>query len=109
MMYIVVVEGSNCLVLAPDVADSDGVRRTERLGFFTTRCVEAANDSEAADLAVESAVEELTRNNYLQNPESDPPAFRIESLRRKRLLERSPLNRGFTFYPEKDLPVRHGG
>ncbi|MBC5766497.1 hypothetical protein [Ramlibacter albus] len=101
MMYIVTIEGRNCMVPVLTQLEVLQIEPAERLGFITTRCVKALDERHAGFLAAALVTDELARTKYLRNPDSTPPVFRIDSLRQMQPGDDPVVNRGFTFFPER--------
>ena len=89
-IYYVIVWGRNCLL------EYDG--RVQRLGFFATRSLVAANAATAAKTAIDSVRSEF--EGCLLNPPDAPPVFAIEEIAEADEL-RGP-NKGATGYPDDD-------
>jgi hypothetical protein len=93
--YKVLVHGQNVLVALEG--------EPQKVGFFTTRIVEA-NDPEEAELyafnliAADDKLRDLTRNSA-----DDPPTFSIEDLQEVGIGFDYPKNIGFSFYVESPL------
>lgn len=78
-------------------------RPTERLGFFTTRCVEAVNADAAGELALKLVADELRERKIIQNPASNPPTLTIAEVRNLAPSELTPSTKGFSFFPEEKM------
>ena len=84
--------------------ESEGA--VKRFGFYTTRVVEAANETEAERLAVESLRQHERLRGRVLNDRSDPPLLFAEEI-----VERPPLDAaenpapGVAFY--EDRPIAH--
>ncbi len=89
--YSVLVEGENLLI------DVQGV---QRVGFFTTRYVKAANEKGASQRAVDLAREELRSTGSLLNERGDEPIFSVnEIVQIETFSGVDAPGKGFTFYP----------
>ena len=73
----------------------------QRLGFYTTRFVEARN-SEAAEATAVQVVREDPKLQRTLNDRSDPPMIFAEEV--SEVVERDPEypNTGYTFFPEEN-------
>lgn len=91
--FKVLVEGHNLHLF------SENHNVIEVLGFYTTRCVEARDESEAGRLAMVSVVEEL-QTLGTRNSATDQPSMRVVELEEVRSFSGLP-RRGFTFFPEE--------
>ncbi|CAN7737048.1 hypothetical protein [Duganella sp. LjRoot269] len=93
--YRVLLEGRNLLM------EMQGL---ERLGYFTTRYVEAADSEEAAEHAMDLVRKELISTGALLNALDDPPIVEVSEISRIESFNgiRVP-GKGFTFFPE-DAP-----
>ena len=99
--FLVVIKGRNCLMARAE----RGIRRligprTERLGFFATRYIEADNDTQAAIAAIDLIREELVATGSLKNLASDPPEFNIAEARQTAADLQHVAGAGFTFFKE---------
>jgi hypothetical protein len=95
--YRVFLNGQNFLLSV------DGERG--KYGFYTTRCVEAADASSAASEAVERLRLERSLGELGLNAPDDPPRLaveRVEELETFKGVEN--LAPGLTFYPEESGP-----
>lgn len=73
-----------------------------RMGFFTTRWVEAKNAQDAETFAVEHVKAELAKLNVLCNLPNDPPVISIEQIREVSSFGDSIVpGKGFTFYEDE--------
>ncbi|NVD73359.1 hypothetical protein HUX88_22880 [Duganella sp. BJB1802] len=91
--YRVLVEGTNLLM------EMQGI---ERLGYFTTRYVEAMDPDEASEYALDLVRNELNSTGALLNNVNDPPVAivsEIEQIGSFRGIDVPGM--GFTFFPEK--------
>jgi hypothetical protein len=74
-------------------------REQEKLGFFTTRWVEASNQQEAERLAIDFVNEELASLSAVGNPKDDPPKLVVEKIRKVDSFGDVPVpGKGFSFY-----------
>lgn len=91
--YLIRLEAENVLVL------EDGVRR--RLGFITTRFVEAATEAAARDSAMRLVRDEYSR--AVLNSEEAPYTLRVvETAELETFRDRPVPGRGATWFPEED-------
>ena len=92
--YSVILNGRNFWLTIDD--------EPRRMGFFTTRFVEAA-DPEAAEVA---AVELLRQDDRLAgqilNDPSDPPTIHLHKIRQLDTEAELRTQQGFTYYAEND-------
>lgn len=73
----------------------------ERMGFFTTRRVEAKSLHEAKKIAVELVKQELDEVTVLYNSPEDPPVFLIEKGQEIDSFDDCSVpGKGFSFYPD---------
>ncbi len=102
--FIVVIEGRNCAVRFQSEKRWIKVlfrRRTavSKVGFFATRCVVAATETEAEKIAIENIARELKIEWQLKNVDSDPPVFLISDVRLVTSSDDPGIAaQGFTFY-----------
>jgi hypothetical protein len=101
-IFLVVVEGRNCEMAS---TERHGLKRwfsarTERLGFFASRHVEAANPQEAALMAVGLVRRELAAKHALKNLPLDPPRFTVAKVRPLDADAEKAAGKGFTFFKE---------
>ncbi len=76
--------------------------RIERMGFFTTRWVEAISKDEAEKMAVELVNQELEALGILRNSPEDPPTFVVEKVREVDSFGDFIVpGKGFTFFQDK--------
>ena len=75
--------------------------KTQRLGFYTTRWVEAASPEDAAAIATRLVLEELAARGT-KNPPDQPVHVAVEELAVVSWFEaiRRGPGRGYTFYPD---------
>ena len=94
--FAVMMEGRNvCLKIA-------GTDLGGRLGFFTTRWVEADGPEAASNTALNMVRQELARRR-LENEPSDPPLLTVTEVNElKSFDEVIPPGEGFTFFPEEN-------
>ena len=85
--YRVLINGENFLF------DYEG--RPTRMGFYTTRFVEAGGREEAEQVAVAALRREEQLRSCVLNPEDDPPMMYVEEIEEVESLQES---RGFAFY-----------
>jgi hypothetical protein len=91
--YSVMVEGKNIYLNRGHV---------ERMGFFTTRWVEAISKGEAEKMAVEFVKQELQALNVLCNSPEDPPVFVVKKVREVDSFDDFIVpGKGFTFFQER--------
>lgn len=91
--YSVVVEGVNIYL---------NRGRIERMGFFTTRWVEALKNDEAEKSAIELVKQELETMDVLCNSPQDPPTFSIDKVREIDSFDGFMVpGKGFSFFPDK--------
>ena len=76
----------------------DGV--SKRVGFFTTRCVEAP-DAEGAELAAVQLVRGDPKLQGILNDPSDPPMIHLDQIRELSGPESDFANTGYSFYVEE--------
>jgi hypothetical protein len=89
--YKVFVRGQNCLVKL------DG--KAEKVGFYTTRFVEAKDDNEAEEKAIAALRNDPTLLERLLNEKSDTPMLFVEEIAELESFEGLTLpGTGFSFY-----------
>lgn len=88
--YKVLMEGRNFLLLM------DG--KEQRVGFYTTRWVEAANPEEAELKAAAAIKADPRLKSSVKNPKNDPPMLHLTEMSEVEAIERP--GAGFTFYPD---------
>ena len=93
--YRVMLKGAPVFLLDVDS------QRVERLGFYTTRWVQAASPDEAGSVARQLVLEELERTGT-KNPPELPIGLAVENLAEVSWFEaaRKGPGRGFTFHPD---------
>ena len=89
-IYRVLLNGENFLMTA------DG--KAKKLGFYTTRFVEAANEAEAESVAVSILRQDERLRGTVLNTADDPPVIYTDEIEQVNTLEKAP---GFTFYPSE--------
>lgn len=105
--FVVMIEGRNCLMIAPEPKGLKRLKKSsrpipsERLGFFTTRCVEAVDAGAAKEVALDLVADELRGKKMIQNAAENPPTLTISEVRILEPSESMPLGKGFTFFPEE--------
>ena len=91
--YKVLIEGRNLLVRI------EGEK--QKVGFYTTRIVEARNSSDAGKVAIDLILQNSLMKNELLNESNDAPIIDVDKVERiydlDRLDEKPP---GFSFYLE---------
>lgn len=92
--YIVRLEGRNFLIQNLDTA------RPRKLGFFTTRLVEAPDSESAEVCAIDLARMELASLQVVLNDSADPPTIKVDEMWEVEQFDGEPPGKGFTFYPE---------
>jgi hypothetical protein len=92
------LQGAPVFLLDEDAQD------TRRLGFYTTRWVQAATRSEAGLVASHLVLDQLATNGTKNSPDQ-PIKVKVEDVTQVSLLEaiRCGTGRGFTFYSD-DAP-----
>jgi len=73
--------------------------RQQRMGFFTTRFVEAASMDEARKVAVSHFHSEKKLKSL--NPPDDPPRVIVREVERVKKTEVPRIVHGFAFFPEE--------
>ncbi len=93
MKFKVMLRGQNFLIM------SDG--QLQRLGFYTTRFVEAKDPKEAEMRAVQLVREDEKLKGCVKNERPNPPMLFLEEIEQ---VSRFPRNRGkgYTFYPDDE-------
>jgi len=96
--FRVMLQGAPVFVLNADSPQAD------RLGFYTTRWVQAASVEEAVALARRRVLDELATSGT-KNPPEQPIQMAVEDVIEVSWFEaaRKGPGRGFTFYPDADL------
>lgn len=95
--YTVMIEGSNVYLNRGHI---------ERMGFFTTRRIEAMNREEAERIALEHVKQELEMLDVLCNSPETPPVFSIEQVHEVSSFGDNIVpGKGFSFY--KDELAQH--
>jgi hypothetical protein len=88
------IEGSNCLISIEN--------QIQKLGFFTTRYVEATSKEEAEWQVVEQIKNDNELNNSLMNSEYDHPMILVTELVEISSFENiTRSGSGYTFFPEE--------
>ena len=91
--YRVFIRGENFLM------DLDGA--PQKLGFYTTRFVEAANEEAAENVVMDLLRGDSKLVNNVLNEGSDPPMMYAEEIEEVKSFNGFPApGTGFTFYPE---------
>jgi hypothetical protein len=85
------VRGENFLM------STDG--KTERLGFYTTRFVEAEGPEGAEMAAVESIRADTQLAQAISNDRSDPPMIFVDEIQEIMETDILSVGSGFTFFP----------
>jgi hypothetical protein len=96
--FRVLLEGANLLM------EMQGI---ERLGYFTTRYVEAEDGDEAAAQALDLVRNELHSTGSLLNEIDDPPLVSVSEITQIASFRgiRVP-GKGFTFFPEDESELK---
>jgi hypothetical protein len=89
--WIVILNGRNFWL------DFDGA--SKRVGFFTTRCVNAP-DAEKAELAAVQLVRSDAKLQGILNDPSDPPMIHLDQIRELSDPDSDFANTGYSFYVE---------
>ncbi len=89
-IYRVLVNGENFLMTV------DG--KPEKLGFYTTRFVEASNETEAETAAVSALRQDEQLQGTVLNIADDPPLLYADEIEQVSALEKA---QGFAFYPSE--------
>ena len=93
--YRVVLNGVNFWLTLDD--------QPQRLGFYTTRFVEADNVEMAENHAVQLIRDDPNLFPLVLNEQSDPPMVYVEDIEEIDSFEGAgELNTGYTFYPDED-------
>jgi hypothetical protein len=71
----------------------------ERMGFYTTRFVEASGTEEAENRAVELIRDDPTLRDVVLNPRDDPPMVFVDEIEEVSALRPAA---GYTFYRQDD-------
>lgn len=96
--YKVIIEGANFLVRVGT--------ETRKLGFFTTRFVEAQDEQEAENKTIDMLRVEL--ETLVQNDKSDSPMMFVEEIDElKSFGEFEVPGAGFTWYRDEGKAIRH--
>lgn len=73
----------------------------QRMGFFTTRWVEASSEEKAADIAIDLVKQELRSVDAMRNNPADPPICTVEKIREVNSFEGFIVpGMGFSFYED---------
>ena len=93
--FRVMLKGAPVFLLHVDL------QKIDRLGFYTTRWVQAASADEAGSAARQLVLRELERTGT-KNPPEQPIGLTVEELAEVSWFEavRRGPGRGFTFYPD---------
>lgn len=92
--YSIVVEGKNVYLNRGQI---------ERMGFFTTRWVEARNKQEAKKIAIEHIEHELATLEILCNSPKDPPILVVDKTQEVDSFGDNIVpGKGFTFYKDEN-------
>lgn len=92
--YKVMIEGHNFLV------EIEGAPR--KYGFFTTRVVEARDEEEAEQKAIEVLRNDTDLVARTQNEESDSPMMFVEEVEELKVFARlRPPRTGFVWFPDE--------
>ena len=93
--YKVVLEGRN-FILKSDKGPT-------KMGFYTTRFVEATSPEEAENLSIELIRKDSDLKNVILNERSDPPTIILDSIEELSIFgDNSVPGTGYTFYPEEE-------
>ena len=92
--YKVLLEGSNFII------ESD--KGPTKMGFYTTRFVEANSPQEAEKLSIELIQNDSQLKNSITNEGSDPPLINLDSIEElSNFGDNKVPGKGYTFYPEE--------
>jgi hypothetical protein len=92
--YKVMLEGHNFLIKIEDDA--------KKYGFFTTRVVEARDEEEAGQKAIEILRNDTDLVALIQNEESDSPTMFVEKVEELKGFSRIRVPRtGFVWFPDE--------
>jgi hypothetical protein len=73
----------------------------QRMGFFTTRWIEAFSEEGAANMAIDLVKQELRAVSGMRNDPSDPPIYTVEKIQEIDSFEGfNAPGRGFSFYED---------
>jgi hypothetical protein len=91
--YSVIVEGKNIYL---------NRGRIERMGFFTTRWVEATDRNEAEKKAIDLVKQEVEELDVLCNSPKDPPTFLVDKVREVDSFGDARVpGKGFALFPDE--------
>lgn len=93
--YKIILHGKNFLFINYE-------KKTEKMGFYVVRFVEAENKLIAEKDAIEKAYLEISKKRRYKNSESDPPLIEISEISEIESFK-GMSSSGFIFYPE-DTP-----
>ena len=91
--YKILIEGRNFLI------NLDG--QEKKVGFYTTRFIEAGEDKTAKQLVIDSTYHDLNLKREILNKNIDPPLINVESIEEVKDIDAS-LSTGFSFFLEED-------
>ena len=91
--YKVLIEGRNLLL------NVDG--QEQKIGFFTTRWIEANNANDAEKFAIENIRNDPKIKNNILNFKTDPPFMHASEVEEVNFLSGKETNTGFVFFPEE--------
>ena len=92
--YKVMIEGRNFLI------NVDG--KNQKLGFYTTRWVEANNEHDAERFAIEIIRNDPKLNSNTLNKKTDPPLMHASEVKDIGLFEGDEPTPGYVFFPEDE-------
>ena len=90
-VYRVLLNGENFLMTYSG--------QTKRMGFFTTRFVEATNEAEAETVAVSLLRQDENLRGNVLNTADDPPMIYVDEVEQVNGLQQA---QGFTFFSGED-------
>lgn len=94
--FSVMLNGLNFLL------ETDGILK--KYGFFTTRYVEALDEIEAEQRAVDLIRSDNDLKAAVRNPKDDPPQLRLDSISElSDFKDMHPPGEGYSFYPEDQI------
>lgn len=89
--YEILIEGSNLRMKMNT--------KIEKFGYFTTRYIEAYNESDASDLAFAAIKKELSEENFVLNAIDDPHLMVVAEIREVLFFENEQTQgKGFSFF-----------